>query len=418
MEEANNSLSVSEKRKLRRMRIGATISVIISLILLIGSIAFQTYWNVFRFGFVKDGCAVVVDNQLAVGLEEIIRGEEANQIFLEKNAGYREIEEGNEVVLVKIKMKNITPWNAAPRYMEFELYTKEVNNDYDRASDLLYGFVKPSEGEYKILDTSKVFKPGETRDGVFYFKVEKEKPLLRVDVRSYYSKWPNYKSIAISKYLLDKTGIFILFIALIFLLCWHTFYSLLKQRRNKRANSSNGIFYYYLHLWYFFIYFSYFGLQIKPTCPIWISIFLFSSVIFMLIYPYLSFQRYLFLFYWLKKEDLSLLSSACKKRIGWDASEIKETIAPKMIFSFFLDDRYYDAIEIHNERTKETFTFTTRAVKVKNSVSEIKNIKTIIRELYNETELDWHGYFSDILGFSISLNIVFILYSFFMSIFP
>ncbi|MDD4664115.1 MAG: hypothetical protein PHD83_05555 [Caldisericia bacterium] len=417
MNEAKTNLAVTEEKKLRRMRIGATISVIISLILLIGSIAFQTYWNVFRFRFVKDGCAVVVDNQFAVGVEKIIRGEEANQIFLEKNAGYREIEKGNEVVLVKIKMKNITPWNAAPRYMEFNLYTKEVNNDYDWASDLLYGVVKPPEGEYKILDTSKVFKPGETRDGVFYFEVEKEKPLLRVDVRSYY-RWHNHKSIFLSKYLLDKTGIIVLLTALISLLYWLIIYTLLRNRRNKRSGSSNGIFYYYISIGSTFLYFSYFVAQIKLTDPIWFLIAYFILIIFLLFYPYLRLQRYLFLFYWLKKEDLVLMTSKFKNRVSWDVSEMKETNSPKKVYDFILDTRYYDAIEIHNERTKETFTFTTKVVKVKKPVSEIKNIKAVIRELYNETELDWLGYYRDIFRFSFFYIIIFILYSYFMSIIP
>lgn len=131
---------------------------------------------------------------------------------------------------------------------------------------------------------------------------------------------------------------------------------------------------------------------------------------------YLPLRKYLLLFCWLKKDDLTLITNRFKKRIGWNASEMKETIASKIIFHAFLDNRYYDAIEIHNERTEETFTFTTRAVKVKNSISEIKNIKVLIRELYNETELDWFGYYSDIFYTSILFSMLFILYYFFISI--
>ena len=95
---------------------------------------------------------------------------------------------------------------------------------------------------------------------------------------------------------------------------------------------------------------------------------------------------------------------------------MKETIASKIIFHAFLDSRYYDAIEIFNEKTKEIFTFTTRGVKVKNSVSDTKSIKVLIRELYNETELDWFGYYSDIFYTSILFSMLFILYYFFISI--
>jgi len=294
MKEAKTNLAVSNDKKLHRVRIGATISITISLVLLIVLVSFQIYWNVFRFRFVKDGCAVVVDNQLAVGVEKIIRGEEANRIFREKNADYRDIEEGNEVVLVKIKVKNISFWNAARRYMEFELYTNEPNNDYDRASDLLYGVVKSPDGEYKILDTSKVFRPGETRDGVFYFEVEKDKPLLRVDVHSNYYKWFSHKSIALSKFFLDKTGIFIFLIAIIFLLYWLIFYFILKQRQRKRVNPLNGVFCYFLNLWPLFMQISYLALQIKPTWPIWIFILSISLIILIIIYPYLVFKRYTF----------------------------------------------------------------------------------------------------------------------------
>jgi len=50
----NKKDSLSQDKKLHRTKIAATISIIISLILLIGFLSFQIFWNIFRFQFVKD----------------------------------------------------------------------------------------------------------------------------------------------------------------------------------------------------------------------------------------------------------------------------------------------------------------------------------------------------------------------------
>jgi hypothetical protein len=74
-------------QKLQKKNKTAITSVIIFLVLFLGVLIFQLSWNLYRFKFAKDGLAVLVDGQLAVGVEEIYRGVEATQILqkLSKN---------------------------------------------------------------------------------------------------------------------------------------------------------------------------------------------------------------------------------------------------------------------------------------------------------------------------------------------
>jgi len=397
----NKKDSLSQDKKLHRTKIAATISIIISLILLIGFLSFQIFWNIFRFQFVKDGCAIVVDNQLAVGVEKIIRGEEANRILQERNPDYSDIEEGNEIALVKIKVKNINIWNAAPRYMEFDLYTAE----YEWARDLLHKAYKPYEGEYKVLDTSKVFKPGETRDGIFYFEVAKEKNLVKIKVQSFHFT-TSRKEIALSKRLLDQSGIFILLATIIYLLGWLVMYTLLRKRYTKRANSSLGMLNNNVINIIPLMYFAYIVSRewIQGSFYLWLIICICFVAIF--VFYFFDFRRYFFVFYWLKKEDLPFIVNEFKKSVGWDASEIKEQDDLRTVF----DNRDYDTVEICNEQTHETFSFTTRTVKAKKLISGRKKAKAIIHELFNQTEMNWLEYYQQLLHISTVFSILLLLY--------
>jgi len=75
---------------------------------------------------------------------------------------------------------------------------------------------------------------------------------------------------------------------------------------------------------------------------------------------------------------------------------------------------YYDVIDLFNERTKESFRFNTGAVSVKQPCSEIKKMKSMINELFNKTDMDWTGYFNDILFFTIPFIFLYIEFYFFI----
>jgi hypothetical protein len=88
-------------QKLQRKNKTAITSVIIFLVLFLGVLIFQLSWNLFRFRFANDGLAVLVDDQLAVGVEKIYRGEEATQILQKLSKNNPTPDEGLQVSTVK-----------------------------------------------------------------------------------------------------------------------------------------------------------------------------------------------------------------------------------------------------------------------------------------------------------------------------
>jgi hypothetical protein len=78
------------------------------LILFIGYEYQQISNTIFRYSFVKNGEAVRIDNQFAIGIESILRGEETLKLV---NTLYPDLdppEESKELAIMKLKIKNIS----------------------------------------------------------------------------------------------------------------------------------------------------------------------------------------------------------------------------------------------------------------------------------------------------------------------
>jgi hypothetical protein len=96
------------KAKTKNWKIISTVCGICFLFLFVGHEYQQISWNVFRYSFVKNGEAFRIDNQFAIGIESIIRGEEALKLA---NTLYPDLdppEESKELAIIKLKIKNIS----------------------------------------------------------------------------------------------------------------------------------------------------------------------------------------------------------------------------------------------------------------------------------------------------------------------
>jgi hypothetical protein len=69
----------------------------------------QISWNAFRKSYVENGYAVrIKDNRFVVGLESILRGEQAQKMIDTLELNLEPLQEGIEFAIIKLKIKNIS----------------------------------------------------------------------------------------------------------------------------------------------------------------------------------------------------------------------------------------------------------------------------------------------------------------------
>jgi hypothetical protein len=96
------------KAKTKNWKIISTVCGLCFLILFIGYEYQQISNTIFRYSFVKNGEAVRIDNQFAIGIESILRGEETLKLV---NTLYPDLDppqESKELAIIKLKIKNIS----------------------------------------------------------------------------------------------------------------------------------------------------------------------------------------------------------------------------------------------------------------------------------------------------------------------
>jgi hypothetical protein len=397
---------VSEEKKLHRIRKGAIASVIIFLVLFVIVSIFQLSWNIYRFKFAKDGFAVFVDNQLAVGIENIYKGEEATQILQKLSSENPKPEKSNEFVLLKIKIKNVSLWKAYPRYLEFRLYTKSSDEFGDWTREI--NFYKPPAGEFKILDTSKIFKTGEVRDGIFCYEVEKEKILSNAKIYSNYhhtlSLNPRRYDIPLTKSPLQKIDFLLFYIILTYFFTIGSIYEMLKQRM-KRSDGTVRIFIdinypYYVFLLIIFQFWVFNLGSLKEMRFLFAGALLLFFLIFTIHY-YVTKWRYLIQFNWLKKEDKSWLIEEFTRRM-YGENPYKVNTGGK--------------VEINNVKNQDTYIFTGNNVRVKYPTSESKKVKEVLLDIFSETEIDWYSFYEQLQKIQTMFILYFVMYLVFITI--
>lgn len=393
-------------QKLQRKKKSAIASVIIFLVLFVGVSIFQLSWNLYRFRFAKDGLAVLVDGQLAVGVEKIYHGEEATQILQKLSKNNPKPEEGNEFVLLKIKIKNVSWWKANPRYLEFRLYTKSIDEYGDWTSDV--DFYNPPTGEFKILDTSKYFKPGEVRDGIFCYEVKNGKTLSEIKIersnlKSYFFRSNKRYQISFSAYQSAKTIILLFYFLLAYFLFIWTLYGMSKQRIKR----TDGVLKSFIvtNISYLFLPMINSGTWLLFS-ESWIDKYMIGIILVLLFGLLISYfftkRKYLIQFCWFKKEDKNWLIEEFTKRMNWE-NPYKVNV--------------YGAVEINNVKNQDTFIFSGNNVRVKNPTSETKKVREVLLDIFSETEIDWYSFYEQlqkIQTFFIAYFVIYLLFIIFL----
>ncbi len=169
-EEDTDGLFLDQKTYKKKTRFRKIISIVCGLCFLYLFVGYQyeqISWNVFRYSFVKNGNVIKTDNRIAIGLESIIRGEEALKLINTLNPDHKPPQEYNEFVVIKLKIKNLSKTGAEELnfseisvnryYSNFELTALTTFPDYRDPLVL-------SEGETKSL----AFQGETNMDGPIY----------------------------------------------------------------------------------------------------------------------------------------------------------------------------------------------------------------------------------------------------------
>lgn len=390
------SINLDEIVDLKRMVVLAVVAVLVFLSILVGSTINLVSWNRFRYQFVPNGYAAKLDRKFVVGVEEIIRGEEANQLLTSLSPYNPKARKGNEIVLIKLKVQNIYKWTAnmggnsfpyGPFHPGIALYTKGINRHGDRVKSLDLDLV--DQGKYRNLNTWKVFEAGEVRDGLFGFEIPKGKVLLKLSFGYYFSSNGEIplESTPITKkdlVLISYWIAYLLFILSILSSCWQ------RQNRSKRSSLRS-------YSLYLLVPFTVLALDLNLSF-ILIDKFILGlmcfSLIALLCRLYFERRNLVMQFSFLSKEDLAGIIKKFTQQMQWENPKITECKGKE---------------EIQNPESSETYIFYREMVYVKKPTSDQKLVKEILLNLFCETRFDWYTFF----GFLFQSQLVYLVYYFY-----
>jgi hypothetical protein len=394
------SINLDEIIDLKRMVVLAVVSVLVFLVILIGSTVNQLTWNNFRHQFALNGYAVKLDKKFVVGVEEIIRAEEAIKLLESLSPYNPKAKDGNEIVLIKLKVQNIGKWTAnlgnfdKSYGMQFNpeigLYIKGADRYSDRIENLDLDLV--DQGKYRNLNTWKVFEAGEIRDGLFGFEIPKGKVLQKLSFGYYFSSNGEIplEPTPITKKDLLLIGYWIAYLLLILSIlssCWQ------RQNRSKRSSLRS-------YSLYFLVLFTVLALDLNLSFILidkFILGLMFFSLIALLCRLYFERRNLVLQFSFLSKEDLAGIIKKFTQQMQWENPKINEWKFKTMIQS---------------PETNEVYIFDREMVKVKKPTSDQKLVKEILLNLFCETRIDWYTFF----GFLFQSHLVYLVYYFYFFI--
>jgi hypothetical protein len=118
------------KSMTRVWKIFAAIFGVCFLYLFVGFLYEQIPHTIFRFAYVKNGYAIKTDNHIAIGLESILRGEEALKLINTLNPDHKPPQENKEFAIIKLKIKNFSK-TSTEEFSFKEISANRYNSDIE-----------------------------------------------------------------------------------------------------------------------------------------------------------------------------------------------------------------------------------------------------------------------------------------------
>lgn len=337
----------------------------------------QIVWNHWRHQFALHGYAAMVDDHFLVGVDKIIRGEEARKILVDLNPETKSPDPGYENLLLRMKVKNISNHIAYPWYYDFSMFSEDTNSVVDRVDHIYFDFLP--YGDYKALNSSLPFLPGETWDGTTGFQIQKGKnpQLIEVLANQMYQRSSRHRWISLSNSVLSNKDLFLFSFWLAFILAIWALWETYKQR-TKRSDGVSG----YLAPVFVILFIPFVTLLIINPSSFLADKFLIGYFFVLNLVPFVFYfvakKSYIAQFNWLSRENMKKLIDDFTVRMQWE-NPIRITKK--------------DLISIQNPNNNEKFIFEGNTVRVNHPAQESKQAKDILIDLFCNSPFDYRAFY-------------------------
>lgn len=363
-------IKISETNKLKWAKTTAILSIILLFALFIGYSIDQIQWNHFRNQFALNGYAVKIDREFVFGIEKIIRGKEASQFLKANDANIPEILDNYELLLLKLKVKNISKIIAKPWSLDFWLSAKGE----DRYSDTLINIDLPYTSVFKSTKMSVPYNPGEVRDGIIGYTIQKGKPLLKLDIFGRKDNQFADGKILLQESFWTKANLKLISLSVLYIL----FLLMLIFSRWQRKRKSDGKV---LYLIYFVLLPLTFIVDENFVSLLSYKPFLLTMVAgpLIMILFYFVINRFVLLdFFCLAYNDKLLLIDEFVKQMHLDNPNRTKA---------------HGNITIKDPKNKTSYIFRLSNVWVKHPTKDTHRAKEILLDLYSKSRFDWQTFY-------------------------
>lgn len=382
--------------KIRLLKVSAILCVLLLLILLTNLTIHQIGWNLFRYSTNQKGLTVKIDDQFAVSVEKIIRGDKALEI-MEKTfilTDYPQL--GYEYLLLKMKVTNTTKHSVYPYKYNFNLFY--ISDDNKKIYLENKYFFSPLYGDYKALNTTLSFLPGESWDTTLLYQVKKKFSPQFLEVKAFIPFLPYSieRLMSLEDVVLSNKDLFIICYWLALLLSlwaiWETY-----QQRKKRSDGISG----YLAPVFIILFIPFITLLVITPFSVLSDRFLIGYFLVLTLVPFVFYfvakKTYVAQFNWLSFGDMQNLihEFMVRTELPETAMTIKKGI-----------------VKIKNPTTAEVYVFENNSVMIKNKTQDSKNPKKVLIDIYASSPFDWLAFYKTMFLIFFAFLAYFILISF------
>ena len=319
---------------------------------------------------------------LIVGVDQIVRGKEAEKIIQKIANNPPPVDEDSEFLVFRIKVLNPSQKAVNPLAIKVKVI-ENATSDYAGMLDLLQLDLKEDydllfKSDYKKLNTASTYEAGETKYGTYVFAAKKGSTLKKYTViweEGYAEKSESADLTPQKLKLLDPTAFLYLYFFALSLLA--ILYAYLQRKRNKSDGYAKSLMLPNIFWFGMMIVFIITGVLVVTIGDalypsLYLRILLVLTIVTIIYYFYVK-SRYVILFSFVNEKDISYIQEEFVKRMGWTNVGT---------------EKCKDHVEVTNKDTWETYHFYKDYVKKEDVVDSLAMAKETLREIYLSLPID------------------------------
>jgi hypothetical protein len=224
---------------------------------------------------------------------------------------------------------------------------------------------------------SKIFNPGEVREGIQVYEISKGKPLFDLEIYSLKNSGYSFEKILFSPSIWNNVifkAIRFLFIYILFLLMLYSLYQQRKKKTDGKVWSSIYVF-----MLPFFVTFD--ESFVSSLSNKFFLVTFLGGLLFLAVLNFLISRRVLMDFFCLVHNDKLLLIDEFVKQMQWDNPKISNA---------------HGNITITDPNNKTSYIFRLSNVWVKNPTKDTLRAKKVLLDLYSKSRFDFKSFYLNI----------------------